>query len=256
MITIDSVPTRRLASGADDARDRGGDLRVRPLPGGRGGRRRRRRDPGRLPPDRLRVGVRQRGGGRRRPSGGHRRRCAPRRTLRHVEGVERRARAATRRSPRSGGRCATFDSTCSTRCSCTGRSRTTTRRSPMRPTATRMRAPTSTRSTWRLWHALEGLVDEGVVRHLGTSNVTIPKLTAILADARIAPALNEMELHPCFQQPELFRFCLDHGIQPVGYSPLGSPSRPERDRIVSDVSRHGASRRGRRSPARTACIRL
>lgn len=87
-----------------------------------------------------------------------------------------------------------------------------------------------------LWHALESLVDEGVVRHLGTSNVTIPKLTAILADARIRPALNEMELHPCFQQPELFRFCLDHGIQPVGYSPLGSPSRPERDRIGTDVS--------------------
>jgi diketogulonate reductase-like aldo/keto reductase len=87
-----------------------------------------------------------------------------------------------------------------------------------------------------LWHALETLVDEGVVRHLGTSNVTIPKLTAILADARIPPALNEMELHPCFQQPELFRFCLDHGIQPVGYSPLGSPSRPERDRGVADVS--------------------
>ena len=87
-----------------------------------------------------------------------------------------------------------------------------------------------------LWHALEELVDEGVVRHLGTSNVTIPKLTAILADARVAPALNEMELHPCFQQPELFRFCLDHGIQPVGYSPLGSPSRPERDRVSSDVS--------------------
>jgi len=87
-----------------------------------------------------------------------------------------------------------------------------------------------------LWHALESLVDEGIVRHLGTSNVTIPKLTAIIADARIRPALNEMELHPCFQQPELFRYCLDHDIQPVGYSPLGSPSRPERDRIVSDVS--------------------
>jgi diketogulonate reductase-like aldo/keto reductase len=87
-----------------------------------------------------------------------------------------------------------------------------------------------------LWRELESLVDEGVVRHLGTSNVTIPKLTAILSDARIAPALNEMELHPCFQQPELFRFCLDHGIQPVAYSPLGSPSRPERDRTSDDVS--------------------
>jgi diketogulonate reductase-like aldo/keto reductase len=87
-----------------------------------------------------------------------------------------------------------------------------------------------------LWRELESLVDEGIIRHLGTSNVTIPKLTAILSDARIAPALNEMELHPCFQQPELFRFCLDHGIQPVGYSPLGSPSRPERDRTSDDVS--------------------
>jgi len=85
------------------------------------------------------------------------------------------------------------------------------------------------------WHALETLVDEGVVRHLGTSNVTIPKLDLILRDARIVPALNEMELHPCFQQPELFRYCVDHGIQPVGYSPLGSPSRPERDRTPDDV---------------------
>ncbi len=86
-----------------------------------------------------------------------------------------------------------------------------------------------------MWHALEELVDQGLVRHLGTSNVTIPKLRLILRDARIAPALNEMELHPCFQQPELFQFCLDHDIQPVGYSPLGSPSRPERDRTAEDV---------------------
>jgi len=87
----------------------------------------------------------------------------------------------------------------------------------------------------RTWHALESLVDEGVVRHLGTSNVTIPKLRLILGDARIRPALNEMELHPTFQQPELFQFCVDHGIQVVGYSPLGSPSRPERDRTEADL---------------------
>lgn len=85
------------------------------------------------------------------------------------------------------------------------------------------------------WRALEDLVDRGVVRHLGTSNVTIPKLELITRDARIQPALNEMELHPTFQQPELFRFCVDREIQPVGYSPLGSPSRPERDRTADDV---------------------
>lgn len=87
----------------------------------------------------------------------------------------------------------------------------------------------------RLWRALEGLVDEGLVGHLGTSNMTIPKLELLLRDARIAPVLNEMELHPHFQQPELFRFCVDHRIQPVGYSPLGSPSRPERDRTGDDL---------------------
>ena len=72
------------------------------------------------------------------------------------------------------------------------------------------------------------------MRHLGTSNVTVPKLRLILGDARIRPSLNEMELHPCFQQPELFDLCVAEGVQPVGYSPLGSPSRPERDRTPGD----------------------
>lgn len=84
------------------------------------------------------------------------------------------------------------------------------------------------------WQAMESLVDQGLVRHLGTSNVTVPKLRLILRDARVRPSLNEMELHPCFQQPELFDLCVAEGVQPVGYSPLGSPSRPERDRTPGD----------------------
>lgn len=84
------------------------------------------------------------------------------------------------------------------------------------------------------WRALERLVDEGAIRHLGTSNVTVAKLELIRRDARIQPELNQMELHPCFQQPELFQYCVDHAIQPVGYSPLGSPARPERDRAGDD----------------------
>jgi len=87
----------------------------------------------------------------------------------------------------------------------------------------------------RLWRALEELVEQGRIRHLGTSNMTIPKLKFLLRDAEIRPALNEMELHPCFQQPELFQFCLDHDIQPIGYSPMGSPSRPERDKAEEDI---------------------
>jgi alcohol dehydrogenase (NADP+) len=68
------------------------------------------------------------------------------------------------------------------------------------------------------------------VRHIGTSNMTIPKLELLLRDARIKPAVNEMELHPHFQQPALVRLCARHGIEPIGYSPIGSPARPERDR--------------------------
>ena len=85
------------------------------------------------------------------------------------------------------------------------------------------------------WRALEELADAGLIRSLGTSNVTIPKLELILRDARIKPAVNEMELHPCFQQGRLFQYCLDHGIQPIGYSPLGSPARPERDKTPEDI---------------------
>ena len=86
------------------------------------------------------------------------------------------------------------------------------------------------------WRAMEQLVEMGLVRHIGTSNVTIPKLKLILRDAKIKPAINEMELHPCFQQGELFRFCLDNGIQPVGFCPIGSPTRPDRDKTEDDLT--------------------
>jgi len=84
------------------------------------------------------------------------------------------------------------------------------------------------------WGELEKLVDRGLVRHIGTSNMTVPKLRLVLRDARIRPAANEMELHPHFQQPELFDLVLREGIVPIGFSPIGSPARPERDRTPQD----------------------
>lgn len=87
----------------------------------------------------------------------------------------------------------------------------------------------------RTWRQMEKLVELGLVRHIGTSNVTIPKLKLILRDARIKPAVNEMELHPHFQQPALFDFVRAQGIVPVGYCPIGSPGRPERDRTPDDT---------------------
>ncbi len=85
------------------------------------------------------------------------------------------------------------------------------------------------------WRQMERLVELGLVRHIGTSNVTIPKLKLILRDARIKPAVNEMEMHPHFQQRDLFNFVRGHNIVPVGYCPIGSPARPERDRTPEDT---------------------
>jgi len=91
-------------------------------------------------------------------------------------------------------------------------------------------------SYMRTWRKMEELVDRGMVRHIGTSNMTIPKMELLLRDARIKPVANEMELHPHFQQPEFFRYLLEKDIQPIGYSPIGSPARPERDRTPQDSS--------------------
>jgi diketogulonate reductase-like aldo/keto reductase len=88
----------------------------------------------------------------------------------------------------------------------------------------------------RTWRKMEELVDRGLVRHIGTSNMTIPKMKMLLRDARIKPAVNEMELHPHFQQPEFFQYLRNNGIEPIGYAPIGSPGRPARDRTREDTS--------------------
>lgn len=85
------------------------------------------------------------------------------------------------------------------------------------------------------WKVMESLLEKGLVKNIGTSNVTVPKMKLILERATIKPAVNEMELHPCFQQPELFDFMVQNGIQPIGYSPIGSPNRPERDKTEEDA---------------------
>lgn len=84
------------------------------------------------------------------------------------------------------------------------------------------------------WRQMERLVKAGLVKHIGTSNMTIPKLKLLLRDADIKPACNEMELHPYFQQPEFFDFLINNNIVPIGYAPIGSPERPERDKTATD----------------------
>ena len=86
------------------------------------------------------------------------------------------------------------------------------------------------------WQQMERLVELGLVRHIGVSNMTQAKLRAMLPLCRIRPEFNEVELHPGFQQPELFEFCRREGILLIGFCPLGSPTRPARDKLPDDVS--------------------
>ena len=85
------------------------------------------------------------------------------------------------------------------------------------------------------WRQMERLHDMGLVRHICMSNMTIPKLEAVLPRCRIKPSLIEMELHPCFQQQALFDYVIANDIMPIGFCPIGSPNRPERDRIPDDI---------------------
>lgn len=85
------------------------------------------------------------------------------------------------------------------------------------------------------WRQCERLVDMGLVRHLGMSNMTIPKLEAVLPLCRIQPAAIEMELHPAFQQPALYEYAARRGIAVIGFCPIGSPARPDRDKTPDDV---------------------
>lgn len=88
----------------------------------------------------------------------------------------------------------------------------------------------------RTYRQCEELVEKGLIRNIGISNMTIPKLDAVLPHLRIMPVTCELELHPCFQQQELFDYLVSHKIQPVGYMPLGSPRRPERDICPEDIA--------------------
>lgn len=96
--------------------------------------------------------------------------------------------------------------------------------------------PFTTESFMATWRQLEALVDLGLAKNIGMSSMTIPKLEAVLPLCRIQPTVIEMELHPCFQQPALYDYCVAKGIQPIGFCPIGSPTRPDRDKTDTDIA--------------------
>lgn len=86
----------------------------------------------------------------------------------------------------------------------------------------------------KVWRVLEGEVDAGRAKAIGVSNMTVSKLAALLPEARIKPANNQVELHPFLAQNELLAFCAANGVTVTAFSPLGSPARPVRMQLETD----------------------
>jgi diketogulonate reductase-like aldo/keto reductase len=71
------------------------------------------------------------------------------------------------------------------------------------------------------YKALEKLLADGRVRAIGVSNFMPDALRRLLAETSVVPAVNQIEVHPYFQQKELQRVHAKHGIRTQAWSPIG-----------------------------------
>lgn len=71
------------------------------------------------------------------------------------------------------------------------------------------------------WRALEKLLADGAVRAIGVSNFLPDHLRRVVAETDVVPAVNQVEVHPTFQQPATLEATREAGIAVEAYSPLG-----------------------------------
>jgi len=74
------------------------------------------------------------------------------------------------------------------------------------------------------WKAMEKLVDDGLVKHIGISNFGTSLIRDLLSTARIRPSVLQVELHPYLTQEKLLKYCEMEQIAVTGFSPLGALS--------------------------------
>ena len=108
--------------------------------------------------------------------------------------------------------------------------------------------PSAFERTLEAYRALERLLADGKVRAIGVSNFMVEHLTALLDRATVVPAVNQIECHPYFQQPDVQRFGAEHGVLTQAWSPIGgitfyrdgSHGSTLEDPVIADIaSAHG-----------------
>ena len=70
------------------------------------------------------------------------------------------------------------------------------------------------------WQVFEKLQSSGVIKSIGVSNFSIHDLELLKEASDITPAVNQIEMHPLFQNPELISYCQTNGIAIQAYAPL------------------------------------
>ena len=96
------------------------------------------------------------------------------------------------------------------------------------------------------WTAMETLVDEGLCRAIGLSDIDVDGTRRIVDTARIKPAVVEVESHPYHPQWELHEFCSTAGIILLAFAPLGHALEP---RLLDDPLIVTLAERFGRTPA-------
>lgn len=91
------------------------------------------------------------------------------------------------------------------------------------------------------WKAMEKLYADGKVRAIGVSNFLVHHIEALLKDAEVVPAVNQVEWHPFVFQRELLDFCRDRGIRFEAWSPLTRGRFFGHETIKSIAEHHGKS---------------
>ena len=81
--------------------------------------------------------------------------------------------------------------------------------------------PSAFDRTLEAYRALETLLADGKVRAIGVSNFMVDHLTTLLDRASVVPAVNQIEVHPYFVQPEVQTLGAEHGILTQAWSPIG-----------------------------------
>jgi len=91
------------------------------------------------------------------------------------------------------------------------------------------------------WEALIELRKEGRVRSIGVSNFGPDELRKIIDATGEKPVLNQIELHPRFQQRETRAFHVEHGIATEAWSPLGQGQLLQDPAVGAIAQKHGKS---------------